>query len=252
MRIEWVTLVATQLTALAGALWAVWKWMGERREDRRIEQNRLAALYVNPFLFACEELQSRLYNILCLSGLGPLRKRNGYPYPEETLYFVAQYFAYEALVLRYTPYGTDPDVLTRIQEIRGEFSSAASDDDVDPWCIFRPRQRALGRLVLVSQESEQGAITETISLLDFEAALKKSAKALYLEDAILILRRAETDADLPERTWRRLAAVQGHLVDLLRLLEQEVGKLTGATSFSLHRGIGESTGRLKASQCGPP
>ena len=76
------------LTVLAG-LWALWKWSDKRREDRRVEQNRLAALYMNPFLFACEELQSRLYNILCLGGLGPLRKRHEYPYAKETLYFGA-------------------------------------------------------------------------------------------------------------------------------------------------------------------
>src|SRR5829696_709026 len=74
MRIEW-ELIVTSLTALGAAGWAIVKWTGERRKDRLDEEKRLASLYVNPFLFACEELQSRLYNVLCRGGLVPLRKR---------------------------------------------------------------------------------------------------------------------------------------------------------------------------------
>ena len=46
----------------------------------------MLALYVNPFLSACEDLQSRIYNILEMKGLQSLRKR--YPdhgYADETL-----------------------------------------------------------------------------------------------------------------------------------------------------------------------
>jgi hypothetical protein len=56
-------------------LWAIWTWSQEREQERTNERARLAALYVNPFLSACEDLQSRIYNILERGGLRTLRKR---------------------------------------------------------------------------------------------------------------------------------------------------------------------------------
>jgi hypothetical protein len=68
-------------------LWAIWTWSQEREQERLTRRARLAALYVNPFMSACEDLQSRIYSILELGGLRTLRKR--YPdgaYAEEILY----------------------------------------------------------------------------------------------------------------------------------------------------------------------
>ena len=44
------------------ALWAAWTWSQDREQERLKERARLAALYVNPFLSACEDLQSRIYH----------------------------------------------------------------------------------------------------------------------------------------------------------------------------------------------
>src|SRR5262245_39149854 len=52
------------LIPVAMGLWAVWTWSQEREQGRLTERARLAALYVNPFMSACEDLQSRIYNIL--------------------------------------------------------------------------------------------------------------------------------------------------------------------------------------------
>jgi hypothetical protein len=126
MNVEWATLLVTLATGLLGAGWAVWKWGRDRSRERLAERARLASRYVTPFLFACEDLQSRLYNLLCRSGLGPLRKRKNYRYAEETLYLVAQYFAYEPFILRYTPYGTDPEALELLQKVRKDLPRTAS------------------------------------------------------------------------------------------------------------------------------
>lgn len=69
--VELAGLLLTLLTAVGAGSWAVWTWRAQRRKDREEELKRLASLYVMPFLLACEDLQSRLYNILCLGGLGP-------------------------------------------------------------------------------------------------------------------------------------------------------------------------------------
>ncbi len=57
------------LIAVTMGLWAVWTWSQQREQERLTERARLAALYVNPFMSACEDLQSRIYNILELGGL---------------------------------------------------------------------------------------------------------------------------------------------------------------------------------------
>jgi hypothetical protein len=52
------------LSALAAAVWSVWTWSEEQQKDRQSKRDQEAALYVNAFLLALEELQSRLYGML--------------------------------------------------------------------------------------------------------------------------------------------------------------------------------------------
>ena len=71
----------------------------DREQERLKERARLAALYVNPFLSACEDLQSRIYHILALGGLRALRQR--YPdgaYAAETLYLIVRYLDRKSVV----------------------------------------------------------------------------------------------------------------------------------------------------------
>jgi hypothetical protein len=182
--------VLTVLTPVAAGLWAVWRWIAERRADRRSERNRLAAQYVSPFLFACQDLQSRLYNILCRGGLNLLALRPNAP--EELLYLVAQYFAFEPLVLRYTPYGTDPKLLRLIERVRDGFASAKSEHDMDPWCIFRHQQRALGQFVLVHRHDEPQMALDVMPLTRFVTEIgnddQAKAKSLRVEKALSSLK----------------------------------------------------------------
>jgi len=85
-------------------LWAVWTWSQEREQERLTKRARLAALYVNPFMSACEDLQSRIYNILERRGLRKLRER--YPdgaYAKEILYLIVRYFGWAAALSRTAP-----------------------------------------------------------------------------------------------------------------------------------------------------
>src|SRR6185295_13728523 len=89
------------LISVAMGLWAVWRWSETQEQERQTRRDQLAALYVNPFMSACEDLQSRIYSILELGGLGILRKR--YPdgaYAEETLYLIVRYFGWAATLSR--------------------------------------------------------------------------------------------------------------------------------------------------------
>jgi hypothetical protein len=62
------------LIPVAMGLWAIWTWSQDREREPQKERVRLAALYGNPFLSACEDLQSRIYHILEYGGLSTLRK----------------------------------------------------------------------------------------------------------------------------------------------------------------------------------
>jgi hypothetical protein len=221
--VAWITLFTSLATALVAAGWAVWKWSSEREEDRRVERERLASLYLTPFAFACEDLQSRLYNIVCTEGLS-LQDTDVAPerFARETLYLLAQYFAFEQLLLRYTPWGTDATVLRCVQLIRDDFAKAGSDEDVDEWCFFRPRQRALGRLVLLPRPDNEAATTDTVPQLDFEQSLQDTAASLNLNPAVKALSVARSVEDLREVTRNRFVEAQSHLVDLVEHLEAEL------------------------------
>ena len=122
------------LIAVTMGLWAVWTWSQQREQERLTERARLAALYVNPFMSACEDLQSRIYNILELRGLRTLRKR--YPdgaYAEEVLYLIVRYFGWAAALSRYSPYSQDP-VVTRLAEaVRDAFATTDAEFPVGPF-----------------------------------------------------------------------------------------------------------------------
>jgi hypothetical protein len=242
LSVEWVTALVTVATAVRGGGWAVWKWSQDREKTRQLEQKRLGALYVIPFLWACEDLQSRLYNILHSGGLYALRERDPEGrFAEETLYLLAQYFAYEQLILRYTLYGIDLHVLEPILSIRDAF--ATDRGGIDPWCIFRPTQRRLGRLVLQFRQGEQGTEPDVVPLEDFERQLDTGGgAAVHLEEAVQSLTAADGIDDLPERSRRRLAEVQSHLVDVLEHLEEDMS--TRQKPFSLFPGK-----RRRATSC---
>jgi len=160
------------LITIAMGLWAMWTWTQEWEQGRTTERARLAALYVNPFLSACEDLQSRIYHILELDGLHTLRKR--YPdglYAEETLYLIVRYFGWAAAMHRYSPYAQDP-VVTRLAEaVRDAFATTDREFPVGPFNFFHPEQKALGKMVMSRMEGQHGIELDTISSYEFKERL---------------------------------------------------------------------------------
>ena len=147
-------------------------WATDRERERATERARISALYVNPFLSSCEDLQSRIYSILELGGLDSLRKR--YPdgsYADETLYLIVRYFGWAVAVERRGQYTQDPVVMPLGSAVRSAFSTAPSAQQVGPFNFFHPEQKAMGKLVMTTKQEQYGLEPDTISYHDFKKCL---------------------------------------------------------------------------------
>ena len=134
------------LIPLATAGWAVWTWAADRERQRREERARISALYVNPFLSACEDLQSRIYSILELGGLRSLRER--YPdgsYADETLYLIVRYFGWAVALERHGEYTQDPVVMRLGSAVRFKVIQVRQ---IDGQVLFRYRSLHSGRIAV--------------------------------------------------------------------------------------------------------
>ena len=212
------------LVPVAMGLWAIWTWSQEQERERLTERARIAALYVNPFLSACEDLQSRIYHILELGGLRTLRRR--YPegaYAEETLYLVARYFGWAAAMSRYSPYAQDAVVIRLAEGVRDAFATTDATFPVGPFNFFHPEQKALGKMVMSRMEGEHGIELDTISSYEFKERLASGAlsNSQSVQQSLAALRDVEDAMALPGRN--RLEKAQHHLVELLRYIEDREG-----------------------------
>jgi hypothetical protein len=212
------------LVALTMGLWGVWTWAQEQERQRLTERARVAALYVNPFLSACEDLQSRIYHILEVAGLRTLRKR--YPdgaYAEETLYLIARYFGWAAAMSRYSPYAQDPVVIRLVEGVREAFATTDARFPVGPFNFFHPEQKALGKMVMSRMEGEHGIELETISSYEFKERLASPVlvDSPSVQQSLAALRDVDNVETLPGRN--RLEKAQHYLVDLLGYIEHREG-----------------------------
>lgn len=213
------------LVPAATAIWAVLTWAHQHSLEREKERERITALYVNPFLSACEDLQSRIYKLLELNGLPALRDR--YPdgsYAEETLYLVVRFFGWLTAVNRYGPYTQDPVVMRLATAVRRTFATSKAGYPVGPFNFLPAEQKALGKMVMHSVEGEYGHELDTMSYYEFRD-LVRSSSGMPQSDAVTqsleTLRNAGTVEDIGGR--ERLAETQHHLVDLLSYLEDKEG-----------------------------
>ncbi len=213
------------LVPAATAAWAVWTWAHEQSLERERERARITALYVNPFLSACEDLQSRIYKLLELEGLTKLRQR--YPdgaYAEETLYLLVRFFGWLAAVGRYGPYTQDPVMIKHSAAIRRAFATSSNDRKVGPFNFFPAEQKALGKMVMHNLEGEYGHEMDTISYYEFREGIQspyRKPESLAVAQTLETLRAAKSAKDIDG--WERLAEAQNHLVDLLNYLESKEG-----------------------------
>jgi hypothetical protein len=215
----------------ATAVWAVWTWAHEHALAREKERERITALYVNPFLSACEDLQSRIYKLLEMDGLSALRKR--YPdgtHSEETLYLIVRFFGWLASVNRYGPYTQDPVVIREATALRRAFGSSRPGHPVGPFNFFPAEQKALGKMVMHSMEGEYGHEMDTISFYEFREVVRsphRMPESQAVKETLEALSKAKKIEDIKGR--ERLIEAQWHLVELLNYLEKREGYSLNAT-----------------------
>jgi hypothetical protein len=215
----------TWLVPVATAAWAVWTWAHGHALEQERERARITALYVNPFLSACEDLQSRIYKILELDGLAQLRER--YPdgsYAEETLYLIVRLFGWLAAVSRYGPYTQDSVMIRHATALRRAFATSSGDRTVGAFNFFPAEQKALGKMVMQNIQGEFGHEMDTISYYEFRDIIQspyRMPESSAVAQTLEALHKATSVEDL--EGWERLAEAQGHLVDLLRYLEKKEG-----------------------------
>lgn len=240
MSADWAGVLATVVIAVGGGLFALYRWLNQREREQKRERQRLNVIYVMPTLFAAEDLQSRLYNLLRRSGLTPLREHDpSGRYAVETVYLLARYLAWEQLLLRFTYLATDPTVVRLTARVRADLATDSFGDD--PWMIFRPTQLALGQAAIAPEDG--GGAANTISFLKFSSMWNDNqaplGAELGLDRAVEQLLNTADMKSLPAATLERLSALQTNLVALLIELESRMSD--GRGGFSIGLGTGRKT-----------
>ncbi len=228
-------LIISVLSALATAVWSVWTWSDEQQKERQLKRDQAAALYVNAFMLAIAELQSRLYSILEEDELAFYKSEYseqyefGSPAAIEILYRLSQYFGWAYYTYRFGPYTKDPVVIELTRKI-GETFETRSKFSGDAFRFSLDERIALGVAVVrrVGEVTTILPVFQSIPLYQFNAKIsdKQSEHAqLYQSRSVRCTVTAIDRADCAEvlEGHERLAVLRNLLTDLLTYLEKKEG-----------------------------
>jgi hypothetical protein len=228
-------LVFSFLSALAAAVWSVWTWREDQERQRSLKRDQESALFVNSYIVALEELQSRLYGILEKDDLAfykkeyPEKYEFGSPFAIEVLYRFSKYCGWTYRTFRYGPYTNDPVVIELVRKI-GETLESRSRFPGEAFRFTYEERVALGDVVVRRTGDVMGAIPvfESITVFQFfeEMSDKLSKHAQIFQSRCVRRTLAAIDqADQAEALEgvERLAVLQNHLIDLLTYLEDKEG-----------------------------
>ena len=223
------------ISGVAAVVWSVLTWSGEQQKERQLKRDQEAALFVNSFILAMEELQSRLYSILEEDELAYYKKQYpdhyelGSPAAIEILYRLSQYFGWAQRTYRYGPYTKNPVVIELNRQI-GETLESRSKFPGDAFRFTIDERASLGQAVVmrIGEVTAVLPVFESIPLFQFEKEIsdeESKSAALYQSRAVRASLAAIDRADKAESLEgrERLAVLQNLLVDMLSYLESGEG-----------------------------
>jgi len=250
-------LLVSVLSALAAGVWSVWTWKEEQAKERQNKRDQMAALFVNSFMLATEELQARLYGILEGDDLAFYKKEYpgphefGSPLAIEILYRLAQYFGWGNRNYRHGPYTRDPRVIELIRQI-GETFENRTRFPGDAFRFTFEERVSLGEAVVHYSRDVMGFIPtyHAITLHEFQQDINDNSgkyAQLYRSQAVQRMFAAIDRSYRPEELEgvERLAVLQNLMVDQINYLEDMEGfsvsskkrrraRLRGAMAKALH------------------
>jgi len=223
------------ISGIAAVVWSVLTWSGEQQKERQLKRDQEAALFVNSFILAMEELQSRLYSILEEDELACYKKQYedhyelGSPAAIEILYRLSQYFGWAHRTYRYGPYTKNPVVIELNRQI-GETLESRSKFPGDAFRFSIDERVSLGQAVVrrIGEVTAVLPVFESIPLFQFEEEISDEQNKhapLYQSRAVRASLAAIDRAELAESLEgrERLAVLQNLLVDMLSYLESGEG-----------------------------
>jgi hypothetical protein len=208
--------------------------VADRRERmlRDEEAQRFMARYRDPLSRAAFDLQSRIYNLMCLDILdrfhvhGTPRERSYVV--QSTLFVFAEYLGWTEIIRREIQFLDlgDVDDGRRLTELQLQVSESLLRSDLpSPFRLFRGEQRAIGELMIVAESGP-------LRCLGPAAFAEQSEPEFW--------RWFETlDADINrmagcrDRYTPRLIAVQHALVDLIQFLDVDGNRFPKAATAKI-------------------
>jgi len=182
--------------------------------DRRAETERTARKFTEPLARAAYDLQSRLFNVVRSNFLTAYlrdgdERTHSYAI-KNTLFVIAQYFAWTELVRReiqFIDLGAD-EKTRQLSSLQDNIYSIWQTDKYGPLLrIFAGEQRAIGERVIHDQQCMGYA-----SFLDFYSSCKDPL--LIAVEADVVTLGTNLPAALP-----RIVALQHALIELLEFLD---------------------------------
>lgn len=199
----------------------------ERTAQRSSEQRtkELLERYQEPLVRAAFELQSRLYNLLCLDLLSEEHRRpGGTDYAVgSTAWLFGQYFGWVEIIRREAQFlpvaergdpASTQDALLKVSRV----CSSDRSEHGSGFQLYRSDQRAMGELMIVDGRDATGQPrSDCLGYAAFVRRLRDDADfaewfALVL-DPIQDMRRGEQDLE-------RLRGLQHALIDLLDIIDR--------------------------------